>query len=66
MRRLVDDPGFAARIGARAAHDIRTKLSPHAAAQEIIRRIESRPSRGGIPPVTAVHPDGADRRECAP
>lgn len=42
MRRLVDDTGFAGRIGARAAHDIRTKLSPHAAAQEIIQRIELR------------------------
>ncbi len=42
MRRLVDDPGFAERIGARAAHDIRTRLSPRATAREIIRRIEMR------------------------
>ncbi|WP_136257580.1 glycosyltransferase family 4 protein [Rhodanobacter lindaniclasticus] len=66
MRRLVEDPGFAGRIGTRAAHDIRTRLSPHAAAQEIIRRIESRSSRAGIPPVAAVHSDGAGRWETAP
>ncbi|GAA0889921.1 glycosyltransferase family 4 protein [Rhodanobacter soli] len=66
MRRLVDDSGFAAAIGARAAHDIRTRLSPHAAAQEIIRRIESRPSRAGIAPMAAVHSGDADRREGTP
>lgn len=40
MRRLVDDPAFAARIGNQAARDVRMQLSPHDAAKEIIRRIE--------------------------
>jgi glycosyltransferase involved in cell wall biosynthesis len=40
MRRLADDRDFAARIGAQAALDIRDKLSPHAAAERIIRRVK--------------------------
>lgn len=63
MRELVEDPGLAARIGARAAHDIRTKLSPHTAAQEIIRRIESRPSLVESPSPDPMFLDGADPRE---
>jgi len=66
MRRLVDDPEFAAGVGAQAARDVRDRLSPHAAAQEIIRRIESRPSRIALPPMAAVHPAGTDRRERTP
>lgn len=41
MRRLVEDREFAARIGARAASDIREKLSPHVAAERIIRRLDT-------------------------
>jgi glycosyltransferase involved in cell wall biosynthesis len=41
MRRLVEDPEFAARIGAQAAQDVREKLSPHAAAERIIHRLEA-------------------------
>jgi hypothetical protein len=40
MRRLVEDREFAARIGARAASDIREKLSPHVAAERIIQRLD--------------------------
>jgi glycosyltransferase involved in cell wall biosynthesis len=40
MRRLVEDAAFAARVGAQAALDIRSKLSPRTAAKEMIRRIE--------------------------
>lgn len=40
MRRLVEDREFAARIGARAASDIRERLSPHVAAERIIRRLD--------------------------
>lgn len=66
MRRLVEDPGFAAGIGARAAQDIRARLSPHAAALEIIRRIESRPPRAAVSPLlVAEHPINTDRREQA-
>lgn len=39
MRRLVEDPEFAACIGERAAADISKKLSPHIAAQKIIQRL---------------------------
>lgn len=39
MRRLAEDPQFAARIGAQAANDIRHRLSPHMAAQRIIQRL---------------------------
>jgi hypothetical protein len=45
MRRLVEDREFAARIGARAASDIRKKLSPHIAADHIIRRLHTLISR---------------------
>lgn len=41
MRRLVEDPEFAAGIGERAAADIREKLSPHIAAQRIIQRLKA-------------------------
>ena len=41
MRRLADDPEFAARIGARAAQDVREKLSPHVVAGQIIHRLEA-------------------------
>jgi glycosyltransferase involved in cell wall biosynthesis len=66
MRRLVDDRTFAAGIGSRAARDIRSRLSPHVAAQKIIRRIESQPSRSGIPPASATHSGAVDRQERAP
>ncbi len=41
MRRIVDDRSFAARIGARAAQDVRDRLSPHVTAQLIIQRLEA-------------------------
>lgn len=41
MRRLVEDRGFATRIGAQAESDIRDKLSPHTAAQRIIQRLRA-------------------------
>ena len=40
MRRLVEDREFTARIGARAASDIRERLSPHVAAERIIQRLD--------------------------
>jgi glycosyltransferase involved in cell wall biosynthesis len=45
MRRLVEDREFAARIGTRAASDVREKLSPHIAADKIIRRLDTLISR---------------------
>jgi glycosyltransferase involved in cell wall biosynthesis len=66
MLRLVEDAGFAASIGARAAQDIRVRLSPHTAAREIIRRIESRPSlAAALPSMTKENPSGMDQREQA-
>jgi len=41
MRRLVEDPRFAAAIGAQAASDVREKLSPHTAAERIIQRLQT-------------------------
>lgn len=41
MRRLFNDREFAAKIGAHAASDIRDKLSPHAAARQIIQRLQT-------------------------
>lgn len=41
MRRLADDPTFAEGLGMRAAADVARKLSPKAAAECLIRRIES-------------------------
>lgn len=67
MRRLVEDPAFAASIGARAAQDIRARLSPHAVAQEIIRRIESRPPpRSDLPAIRAGHPNSMNQQEQVP
>lgn len=66
MRRLVEDPAFAARIGARAAQDIRARLSPHAVAQEIIRRIESRPPRSPASALATEYPSGTDLQGKAP
>lgn len=63
MRRLVDNPEFSASIGARAAQDIRTRLSPHAAALEIIRRIESRPSRSDFPALTTGYLSGINQQQ---
>ena len=42
MRRLVDEPGLANLIGAKASIDIRKKLSPSLAAKLLIDRFESR------------------------
>ena len=39
MKRVVDDPGFARRIGAQAAADIRDKLSPVTLGRKIIERL---------------------------
>lgn len=39
MRRLVDEPGYAAGIGRQAASDIREKLSPEAVAGKLIQRL---------------------------
>jgi glycosyltransferase involved in cell wall biosynthesis len=66
MRRLVDDPEFAASIGTRAAQDIRTRLSPHAAACEIIRRIETRPSQTTSPSMTTEYVGDMGQQEKAP
>jgi glycosyltransferase involved in cell wall biosynthesis len=66
MRRLVDDPEFARGIGVRAAQDIRTRLSPHAVAREIIRRIESRPPRSASPALVMGHPGGMNQQEQTP
>lgn len=41
MRRLVDDRAYAAAIGARAASDVRAKLSPGTVASTIIGRLDS-------------------------
>lgn len=38
MRKLVDEPGFAAAIGARAAQDVRKALSPEVAGRMIVER----------------------------
>jgi glycosyltransferase involved in cell wall biosynthesis len=46
MRRLVEDPAFAARVGAQAALDIRRTLSPAVTAQQIIGRMEALASSG--------------------
>jgi len=48
MRRLVEDPAFAARIGAQAARDIRDRLSPQVSAQRIIERVEALSSSGAL------------------
>ncbi len=40
MRRLVDDPGFARRIGLKAAIDVRGKLSPAIASQLLMKRFD--------------------------
>jgi glycosyltransferase involved in cell wall biosynthesis len=45
MRRLVEDREFATKIGAQAALDICDRLSPHATAERIIRRLEVLSSR---------------------
>ncbi|HEV8692879.1 MAG TPA: glycosyltransferase family 4 protein [Lysobacter sp.] len=39
MRKIVDDPGFARKIGAQAAVDIRDKLSPVTMGRKIIERL---------------------------
>ena len=46
MRRLVEDPTFAARVGAQAALDIRRTLSPCVTAQQIIGRMDALASSG--------------------
>lgn len=56
MRRLVQDRGYATKIGVQAASDIRDRLSPHTAAQRIIQRL------GAIPPP----PDLSDMAGTAP
>jgi glycosyltransferase involved in cell wall biosynthesis len=60
MRRLVDDPEFAARIGAQAARDIMHRLSPHVSAQRIIQRVEAWSSSGALttPGHCTVSPSG--------
>jgi glycosyltransferase involved in cell wall biosynthesis len=47
MRQLAEDRKFAARLGAQAALDIRHKLSPHTAAEQIIQRLEVLSSHSG-------------------
>lgn len=54
MRRIVDDGDFAARIGARAAQDIRDSLSPQVAAQQIIQRLEALSSRASVDTETNI------------
>jgi glycosyltransferase involved in cell wall biosynthesis len=41
MRRLADDRDFARRLGAKAAADVAAQLSPQAAAQRLIQRIDA-------------------------
>ncbi|MEO9228672.1 MAG: glycosyltransferase family 4 protein [Devosia sp.] len=66
MRRLVEDRGFASRIGDQAASDIRARLSPHDVAQEIIRRIDSRSlGADAAPSMTGLESGGTGRREQA-
>jgi glycosyltransferase involved in cell wall biosynthesis len=48
MRRVVDDPHGAARIGARARRDIATGLSPVAAGARVRRRLEELTRPGGV------------------
>lgn len=62
MRRLVEDPEFAATIGARAARDIIDRLSPHVAAQRIIQRVDALSSSGTLatPGQRAVSPRGTN------
>jgi len=62
MRRLVEDPEFAARIGAQAARDIREKLSPHVSAQRIIYRLEALSSSGALGKPDTVLPTGTISR----
>lgn len=68
MRRLVEDPGFAARVGTRAARDIGAELSPHATALEIIRHVESRPPRSftSVSVTTTTYLGGAGLQGKAP
>ena len=66
MRRLLEDPGFAARTGTQAARDIRARLSPHHAAQMIIRRIESRSQVAALPSMAVGGSGGTDRQEYTP
>jgi len=41
LRRLVDEAGYAERLGTQASLDVRAQLSPRAAAARIIERLES-------------------------
>lgn len=41
MKRLVDEPGFASRLGEQAASDIRTSLSQKQAAQALVERLNT-------------------------
>ena len=41
MRKLVQDPAWAARLGAQAASDIRRKFSPKAVGELYRRRLEA-------------------------
>ena len=53
MRRLVEDPQFAAMIGTQAASDVGEKLSPHTAAARIIHRLQTLSlASGAIPGAT--------------
>lgn len=55
MRRLVADPQFRADIGAQAAFDMREKLSPQAAAQKIIQRLQAlSPTLAACAPIGAA------------
>lgn len=47
MRRLADDRGYAAGLGARAAQSVAARLSPQAAAAALIARLEAG-SVGGL------------------
>ena len=60
MRKLVEDPEFAARIAAQAALDIRDRLSPHVSAQRIIQQVQALSSSGALtkPGRAAVSPSG--------
>lgn len=65
MRRLAEDSAFAARIGDQAARDIRTKLSPHRSAKEIIARIESKILAMEQPATALAKPGATGRPEHA-
>lgn len=58
MARVVDDPAFAAKIGSKAAEDVRASLSPATTARQLTNRFEAIRRDRRRPPF-AMHSDGA-------